>query len=529
MRNTSVTIRYAACIGLVIASTIASILVSASAATADGPTLRRTYGSSKIVERATHSSVVRVTHRDRLPQTRTVTIGTNKSMLVELPLELRDVLVSDPTIVDAVVQSSTRVYLIAKKIGQANAFFFDQSGRQILILEISVGVDTGPLDRVLKRLLPGSNIKSEMLNDTVILSGSVRNASDANTAADIAARFAVTDDPKQNKESRRKVINLLAVEGREQVMLRVKIVEVQRSILKQFGINLGATINSGNLLTSLLTENALPLTAAQGLGTLPVPGIENGLVSLYNNGPNNANGDPTFGTSGLTGAYTSGADRVGYTIRALERNGVVKTLAEPNMTAVSGETANFLAGGEYPVPIIDSDGRLNVTFKEFGVGLAFTPTVMSEGRISLKIDSEVSELSNDGAVTLSNIQIPALTKRSAKTTVELPSGGSFAIAGLISEDMRRNVDGFPGLKDLPVLGTLFRSNDFIKSESELVVIVTPYMVRPTAKRKLAAPGQGLLPATDRRGNFMGHLNRIYGRGDALPDGGLKGDYGFIVE
>jgi len=179
--------------------------------------------------------------------------------------------------------------------------------------------------------------------------------------------------------------------------------------------------------------------------------------------------------------------------------------------------------------MVDSTGSLSVTYKEFGVGVAFTPTVMSEGRISLKIETEVSELTNNGAVTLAAIAIPALKKRSAKSTVELPSGGSLAMAGLLSNDTRQNIDGFPGLKDLPVLGTLFRSRDYIKQESELVVIVTPYLVRPTARKNLAKPIDGLADATDRKANLLGHLNAIYGHGSAPPTGDLKGDYGFIVD
>lgn len=244
------------------------------------------------------------------------------------------------------------------------------------------------------------------------------------------------------------------------------------------------------------------------------------------------NGGPVpnaFTNSGTNGVWEGGGNKISHALRALERDGLVRTLAEPNLTAVSGETAKFLAGGEYPVPVVDTTGALSVTYKEFGVGLSFTPMVMSEGRISLKIETEVSELSNSGAVTLSNISIPALKKRQAKSTVELPSGGSLALAGLISDNVKQNIDGLPGLKDLPVLGTLFRSRDFIKEETELVVIVTPYLVRPSARRELARPDDGLAPATDMKANFLGHLNKIYGKGTAMPDGGLKGDYGFIVE
>ena len=200
-------------------------------------------------------------------------------------------------------------------------------------------------------------------------------------------------------------------------------------------------------------------------------------------------------------SWRSGNQAVASALRALERDGLIRTLAEPNLTAVSGEPAKFLAGGEFPIPVVDSLGQISVIFKEFGVGLAFTPVVLSEGRISLKIESEVSELTNDGAVVLSEHQIPALKKRQAKSTVELPSGGSLAIAGLISDDTRQNIDGFPGLKDVPMLGTLFRSRDFIKQETELVVIVTPYMVRPTARQNLARPLDGLATATDLQGQF----------------------------
>ena len=226
---------------------------------------------------------------------------------------------------------------------------------------------------------------------------------------------------------------------------------------------------------------------------------------------------------------SSGGNAVTHAIRALEREGLVRTLAEPSLTAVSGEPANFLAGGEYPIPVVDTSGSLSVQFKKFGVALAFTPIVLSEGRISLKIETEVSELSNQGAVTLSGFSIPAIRKREAKSTVELPSGGTIALAGLISEDTRQNIDGLPGIKDIPILGTLFRSRDYIKNESELVVIVTPYLVKPTSREQLAIPTDGLAPATDMKANFLGHLNRIYGKSEAVPDGGLKGDYGFIVE
>jgi pilus assembly protein CpaC len=529
MRNFAVGARGLAVAGILGLALAALVVGAGPAARANG----KSGGGVSAPADTAHRSLLRIRAGEPLPQTRAVAVGRNKSMLVELPRDLRDVVVSNPEIMDAVLQSANRVYLIGKKTGQSNAFFFDANGQQILTLEVIVELDTGPLDALLRRLLPGSNIKSEVLNDTIILTGSVRNPVDASRAADIASRFVVFPNPHNDDRNRFKVINMLAVEGEEQVMLRVTVAEVQRSALKQMGVNLGALVTAGQFSTYFLTENALPLTAAAGLGTLPVmavptAGSNTGNVLAFNGGPTNPTTLP-FGNSGTQSFWGSNNNQLAFAIRALERDGLIRTLAEPNLTAVSGEPASFLAGGEYPIPVVDSQGQLSVTYKKFGVELVFTPIVMSEGRISLKIETSVSELTNSGAVTLSSIQIPALKKREAKSTVELPSGGSLALAGLISDDVRQNVDGFPGLKDVPILGTLFRSRDFIRQETELVVIVTPYTVRPTARANLARPDDGLAPATDRQANFLGHLNRIYGGGAPLPDGGLKGDYGFIVE
>lgn len=504
-----------------------------SAAMAGGDQLLRTRQAGAIPFNSTHDSVLQIRANEALPQRRAIVVGLNKSVMVELPRELRDVIVSNPEFLDALVQSSNRVYMIGKKLGGANVFFFDANGEQVLILEVRVETDTAPLDAMLQKLLPGSAIKTEILNDTLILTGSVRSPIDSNRAVDLASRFAVTNGTAEQRQ-KGKVINMLAVEGEDQVMLRVTVAEVQRSVLKQLGVNLGAQFTSGNFTTSLLTDNSLPLTAAAGLGALPrigintaaaVAGCASGAVCGFNAGPA-AN---TFGNSGAFNTYSAGSSHIVQAIRALERHGLVKTLAEPNLTAVSGETAKFLAGGEYPFPAVDSLGALSVTFKEFGVGLSFTPVVLTEGRISLKIETEVSELDSTRGLVIAGSNIPGIKKRQAKSTVEMASGSSLALAGLISDDVRQNVDGVPGLKDVPVLGTLFRSRDFVRNETELVVIVSPYMVRPTQRNKLARPDDGLAPAPETRANFMGHLNRVYGRGTVMPEGGLKGDYGFIVE
>jgi len=520
-----------------------------------------------------NSSVIVIPADAKFPMTKQVGVGAGKSIMVQFPTPLKDVLVADPNHLDAIVQSSNQVFLIAKSPGATNAFFFDQSGQQILTLEVDIGADLGGLENLLRRLIPGSNIAIDTAGKAVVLTGTVRTPVDSSRAADIAREFvkaskgaiagntalptAANGQPgsglavslsanarggvESNDTSEKAVINLLSVEGEEQVMLRVHIAEVSRSLLKQFGINLGAQINAGSLQTSILTQNALPLTSAAGLGSLGVPGVGTqalqagtavgcataGVLCNYNPGPS---GSTAYGASGTAGTINLGnGNRISQALQALERDGLVRTLAEPNLTAVSGEAAKFLAGGEYPIPTTNSTGQVSVTYKEYGVGMAFTPIVLSEGRISLKIETEVSELTTDGAVTLANISIPALSKRQAKSTVELPSGGSIALAGLISDKVKQNIDGFPGLKDLPVLGTLFRSRDFIKEESELVIIVTPYVVHPTARQNLGLPVDGLAEASDMRANFLGHLNRVYGKSAAQPAGDLKGDYGFIVE
>jgi len=485
-----------------------------------------------------HQSTLRLTERDGFPIRRGIKLARNKSMLVELPRDLRDVIVSNPELMDAVVQSSNRVYLIGKKQGQSNVFFFDVNGEQIVTFEVVIEHDTAVLDALLQRLIPGSNIKAEILNETVILTGHVRNPVDSTRAADIASRFVVTPSGEVDARHKLKVINMLQVEGEEQVMLRVVVAEVERTVLKQFGINIGATINSGNFSTAILTENALPLTAALGLGKLPIPGInlrqdgsaacsQAGVVCNYNSGP----GSSAFGNSGVDGFARGGSHTLAHAMRMMERNGLIKTLAEPNLTAISGETAKFLAGGEFPVPVSVNAGQVGITFKEFGVGLAFTPIVLSEGRINLKIETEVSELTDAGSISISGFQLPALKKRQAKSTVELPSGGTLALAGLLSDDTRKNIDGLPGLKDLPVLGKLFRSQDFVKRETELVVMVTPYIVRPTARQNLARSTDGLAPASDLKSNFLGHMNRVYGKkAETIVGGGIKdGQIGFIVD
>jgi pilus assembly protein CpaC len=468
---------------------------------------------------------------------KSIVLPLNKAAIVELPQPAADVLVSQPTIVDAVIRSPQRVYLLGLQVGQANAFFFDANGRQILNLEIQVERDVDALTDLIARLMPDARISAEAINDNVVLKGTVPSGVQAADAADIAARF--VGDPK-------KVISMVSIRDREQVMLKVRVVEMQRSLIKQLGLD-----PSGVASLSNSTLEAAASTIASGA------------------------------TAGLSGTFTrffgsSDQSNVSLSFQALERVGLVKTLAEPTLTAVSGETASFLAGGEFPIPVGQNDGVISLEFKEFGVGLGFTPLVLDKGRINVKVSTEVSEISSlnnfslsgstatipgvpdelipidtdgDGipddvfnvtqtagvenpptVFTTSGLTVPSLTVRRAKTTVELPSGGSLVMAGLLQENMRQTVQGIPYLKDIAVLGQLFRSRDYANSETELVIIVTPYLVDPTHESKLTDPLKGFVAASDMQTILLGDLVATYGlSGAGVEEKTLQGPMGFILD
>jgi pilus assembly protein CpaC len=494
-------------------------------------------------------------------EARQIILGLNKSMIIELPREVREVMVSNPEKIDAVLQTSTRAYLIGKAAGEANIIFVDKDGRQVVSLEVTVERDLAGLETLLNSLIRGANIRVQTVSGSVILTGTVQNPIDATRAGEIATQiigidpnapattttqsgsaataigFGASTQSTTTPTAAGQLINMLTVEGREQVLLKVSVVEMERNILKQFGVDLNALINSGNFAFAALSDLPFPINVAGkgvlapflnsstgGTSFLPVPGLENNPAGFPNL-------DPVVGnTSGFGAQWTAGQSRVQSVLRALEQDGLLHTLAEPNLTAISGETANFLAGGEFPIPVAQQLGTISVEFKKFGIGLAFTPVVMSEGRISLKVSTEVSELSNQGAVILSNIAIPALKVRRAETVVELPSGGSLVMAGLLSDQSKQALSGYPGLKNLPVLGTLFRSRDFLKNETELVVLVTPYVVKPVARSELAQPDDGFGWASDVNSDLIGQMNRVYGRHpERAPVGRFDGDVGFIVE
>ncbi len=436
-----------------------------------------------------------------------LSLALNKAAVIELDRDARDVFVANPLIADAVVRTPRRIFVMSLKIGQTNAIFLDAQGRQIATVEIVVGSDVGDLNDQITRQLPEAKVRAQALNDNVVLSGSVNNVQEASRAQDLAERFTGSKD---------KVVNNISIEQRQQVLIQVRVSEMSRTISKQLGLN---------------------TTFAQIVGGVPIVASTDNQFSLV--------GRALADLSGAQIGATPNPNNLQVQLKALERIGLVHTLAEPNLTAISGEAAKFLAGGEFPVPVgRDRDGNITIEFKQFGVGLAFTPVVLSKGRISLQISTEVSELTNTGALTLAGasfvdsqgrtittqgLTLPALAVRRAGTTVELPSGGSLAIGGLIQQQTKQNLDSLPGVKDLPVIGALFRSRDFQNNESELVVTVTAYLVNPVSPAEIARPDDGYVVPTDPETILLGRLNAVYGKDvKATPDK-PKNAIGYIVQ
>ncbi|MDP2260014.1 MAG: type II and III secretion system protein family protein [Caulobacter sp.] len=429
-----------------------------------------------------------------------LSLPRGKSAIIELPVDVRDILITNPAVADAVLRTPRRIYVLGMTSGQTDAILFDASGRRILSLNIRVDADAGALAATINRVLPGSRVKVESLGDSVILTGMVQNPIDADRAGQIALRYVAK--PEQ-------VLNMLSVAGKDQVMLKVRIVEVQRSVIKQLGVNLNAVLQ-------------------QGSGSITVGQSAN--FSINGALP----GGATIG-----GSYIDALDTLTGSIRAFERVGLVRTLAEPNLTAVSGESARFLAGGEYPVPVNqdNSSGSVTVEYKPFGVGLAFTPVVLSGGRISLKLSTEISELTTQGAFTLggggasgTSLTIPALTVRRAETSVELPSGGSMMIAGLIQQQTRENIDALPGAGSIPVLGSLFRSRDYLSGDTEMVVLVTAYLVDPNNPGAFQTPADGLRFANDAETILFGKLNKTVQAPPGANAGRTwQGPIGYVIE
>ena len=434
---------------------------------------------------------------------RHLTMGVGRSLIIDLPRDAAEIFIGNPKVTNAVIRSARRMFIIALDNGQTSIFALDAQGKQIAVIEVTNGRNIEELSAILHTAMPKSDITMRTVNDTIILTGSVDTPGEAQQALDIAKGFIgsanTTGGNSGTAAADGKVINAISIRGRDQVTIKVTVAEVQRDITKSLGLTQGSAAGSWG---KLILDNPLTLNLQQ-----------------------------SSNTSLLLG---NSASKVTGFIQAFERNGVGRILAEPTVTAVSGENAKFTAGGEVPVPSGENCPTnsnvcvLTYTYKPYGVTLNFTPVVLSEGRIQLRVASEVTEIDNEHQVTLLTANVPAFRTRKHETTVELPSGGSVASAGLITSRSRQVVNGLPGLMNLPILGSLFRSRDYLREETELLIIVTAYITKPVGPNDIARPTDNFAEATDPQTFLLGRVNRLYSTtSNPQVMQNFKGKVGFI--
>jgi pilus assembly protein CpaC len=453
-------------------------------------------------------------------------LGVGQSVICDLPEEAGEIYVGEPKIANAIVRSARRVYISGVANGQTTIFALARDGRRIETIQVSVGRDVGELKALLNVAIPGNDIHVRTVADKIILTGSVASAEEAQKAQDIASGFVndLSNSPPsgngavslsigtsgsgsasqsratQSAGSSSNVINSLTIRGIDQVSLHVTIAEIRREIIKQLGVNMSGSGPNGSV-------------------TLDNPFAINGAVATSEGILNWVKGNQSFSA----------------TLQAFERQGVAHTLAEPTVTAISGESAKFLAGGT--VPIVSGESCSSGTGctptlvqQPYGVTLNFTPVVLSEGRIQLRIATEVTDVDYSTQISYLGISVPGFRTRNNTTTVELPSGGSIASAGLISTQTQQAVNGFPALMNLPVLGALFRSRDYLRNETELLIVVTPYVVHAVDPSQVVRPDQNFQDASDPQTWFLGRVNRIYSTSQSLqPMPGYSGKIGFITQ
>lgn len=436
--------------------------------------------------------------------TKRIKLGLNKAIVVDLPSDAHDILVADPTLADAVTRTSRRMYLFGKTVGQTNIFVFGPNGEEIIAIDLEIERDVTGLSAHLSRFLPDSDITVEIISDNIVLTGYVRTPQDAAQAASLAQIFLAGGEATTRNitatgtgggdatifaENRQqsKIVNLLKIDGEDQVTLKVTVAEVSREVLKQLGFN--NTVSNGSGADVLTLDNAAGVAG------------------------------------GISGTITGSLGKYGIqsVLDAMEQAKVIRTLAEPSLTAISGESASFTSGGEILRSVVQTDGSVTTETYEYGIKLDFTPVVLSAGRISLKISTEVSEPLTEGSTT-------EFRKRQIDTSIELPSGGSIALAGLVRDNVHQTTQGVPGVSKIPIFGTIFRNKSYSRQETELVVIATPYLVKPVARNALARPDDNLNPPNDGAGFFLGRVNRVYGRMETnLPPGRYHGAVGFIYK
>jgi pilus assembly protein CpaC len=407
---------------------------------------------------------------------RVITMSVGQGQLVRLARPITGMFVADDKIADVQVRSASSLYLFAKGPGETTVYATDRSGAVVWSSNVRVGNNITGVGAMLKAAMPECDITATPVSGMVLLTGSVGSPRDIEEAQRLTEAFTAGAQ----------VLNRLRAATPLQVNLQVRVAEVQRDLVKSFGVNILSRDRSGGFLFGIGQGNPgtiTTITKAADVSGLPVGATAIDFANKV--------GKTTLGAAG----HLLGLDLLA-TLDLGERDGMVTTLAQPNLTALSGETASFLAGGEIPVPVSEGFGSVSIEYKQYGVSLAFTPTVMSNGRIALRVRPEVSALDSANGVTLNNFNVPAITTRRAETTVELGSGQSFMIGGLLNNNTVNSTDKVPGLANLPILGALFRSNDFRRRQTELVIVVTPYLVRPADATTLALPTDGYKAPTD---------------------------------
>ncbi len=490
----------------------------------------------------------------RGPSPHQISLGAGQSIVCDLPQEAAEIFVADPKIANALVRAPHRLYLIGVNAGQTTVFALDNKGRTIAAYDMGINtpplfrIDIGGLQKMLRTVLPGAAVTARLANQMIVLTGTVDSPEEAQQAFDIAKAFRsptaadqgpsngngpqsqnvnVSTGPQQyvppnqsQAQDTNGIINLITIRGRAQVMLKVTVAEVSREVAKQLGIT-----------TSSLTANWGTFTQ---FNPFPINGVIASAPVISGNPVNQLSTAAQNGTATALAAHNSD-NTLSATLQAFERYGVTRVLAEPTVSAVSGESAVLTVGGEIPIPGPSTCQGGGCTgggaiFQPYGVLLKFTPTVLAEGRIELHVVTEVTELDTQTGQTVFGTFVPGLLTRKNQTVVEIPSGGSIASAGLLQTISHQAINGLPGLLDLPILGALFRSRDYLRNETELMIIVTPYIIKAVQANQIAKPTDGFSDASDPQAWLLGRINRLYaspGNQEAIQD--YKGPVGFIQD
>ena len=457
--------------------------------------------------------------------TETVQVALGKSHVLELGESVGTVSIGDPDVADVMVMRARQIYVLGKALGTTNVVLWDNADRVIGVLNVEVSHDLETLKASLHEMLPNESIEVRSSQRGLVVSGDVSTTERMDAALRLVRTYAGGDEGDDQR-----VLNMMEVGGAQQVMLDVKVAEVSRSLIKRMGINFNA-FNSGAPWKIGAVQGGASFPdaefAGQGLGAerLPVFGDSTPIGPVVQEfSPATASIEDT----GIFGSYMSGDFLFNMVIDAAQREGVAKILAEPNLTTLSGQEAHFLAGGEFPIPVPQDLGRVTIEHKEFGVGLRFIPLVLDSGRINLKVDVSVSDLVTEGSISIGlgeeisrQFFVPALATRGASSTVEMGHGQTIAIAGMINESLRDQVDKFPGLGDLPIVGRLFRSDEFVKDQTELVIFVTPRLARPIEQEQARLPTGSFVAPNDLMFYLLG---RVPPRtGFERPDDGDRDD------